>query len=150
MPASTTPDRSYPETEPPGHGRAVLAESLYLANLLLIPGLAFLALAVLFRRRDPAHSPLAAAHLEQTFYASLWAGILLVIVNLTIVLLGGYSGAYTWVVVIVYFTVCHSTLVLLGMFGLAKALAGQCFHFPLVGPKLPAGCAALKRVGGLL
>ena len=57
-----------------------------------------------------------------------------------IMLLGGYSGAHTWVLVILYFTVCHSTLVLLGVVGLAKAMAGQCWRYPLIGRPLPAGC----------
>jgi uncharacterized Tic20 family protein len=39
-------------------------------------------------------------------------------------------------VVVLYFTTCHATLVLLGVLGLAKALAGQCYRFPLVGRAL--------------
>ena len=77
--------------------------------------------------------------------ASLWAGGLLVIVNGLILLLGGYQGAATWTLVILYFTLAHSSLVMLGILGLAKALAGQCFRFPLVGPPLPAGCGSLAR-----
>jgi hypothetical protein len=34
-----------------------------------------------------------------------------------------------------YFTCIHSTLVLLGAFGLAKALAGQAWRYPLIGPR---------------
>jgi hypothetical protein len=129
---------------PAGQTLAVAAECLYLANLLLLPGIAFLVLAVLFLRSDASAPPLAAAHLEQTFSATLWAGILLVVVNVAIVLLGGYRGAYTWTLVILYFTVCHSALVLLGMLGLAKALAGKCWRFPLVGRALPAGCGGMR------
>ena len=62
------------------------------------------------------------------------------VVNGLILLLGGYTGAHTWVLVILYFTVCHSTLVLLGVVGLSKAMAGQCWRYPLVGRPLPAGC----------
>jgi 4-hydroxybenzoate polyprenyltransferase len=122
-------------------GLAILAEALYLANLLAIPGVGFLILVALYRRRGKDSPPLATAHLGQTFYASLWAGVLLVIVNALILLLGGYQGVHTWVVLIIYFTVCHSTLVLFGVFGLAKAMAGQCWRFPLIGPRLPEGCA---------
>ena len=138
MPPSAA-DRPY---EPaPGEGLAVAAESLYLTNLLLVPGLAFLALLWLyFTRRDVA-PPLAVAHLQQTVSASLWAGVLLVGVNGAILLLGGYDGPNVWTVVIVYFTVFHSTLVMLGILGLAKAMAGQCWRFPLVGRPLPPGCA---------
>ena len=81
-----------------------------------------------------------AAHLAQTFFASLWAGGLLVVVNLAIVLLGGYQGVHTWVVLILYFTVCHSTLVLLGVIGLTKAMAAQCWRYPLIGRPLPTDC----------
>jgi hypothetical protein len=137
MPPSAEPGEVLGEV--PGLGLAVAAESLYLANLLLLPGLAFLVLAGLHLRAGVDTPRLAAAHLAQTFAASLWAGGLLVAVNGLILLLGGYRGAHTWVLVILYFTVCHSTLVLLGVVGLAKAMAGQCWRYPLVGLPLPAG-----------
>jgi hypothetical protein len=123
-----------------GTGLAIAAESLYLANLLLLPGISFLILLYLALRAGPDTPPLAKAHLSQTVAASLWAGGLLVVVNALILLLGGYTGAHTWVPVILYFTVCHSTLVLLGVVGLAKAMAGQCWRYPLVGRPLPPGC----------
>lgn len=124
----------------PGEGLAVAAESLYLANLLLVPGLAFAALVWIHLTRRPGAPPLAIAHLDQTVSASLWAGVLLVGVNAAILLLGGYDGPDVWTVVILYFTVFHSTLVLLGILGLAKAMAGQCWRYPLVGWPLPPGC----------
>jgi len=128
------------DAAPAGGALAVTAEGLYLANLLLLPAVSFLFLAALFLRRKPDTPPLAAAHIEQTFAASLWAGVLLVAVNLLILALGGYRGVHTWVLVILYFTVCHSTLVLFGIVGLSKALAGQCWRFPVVGRPLPLGC----------
>lgn len=123
-----------------GVGVAVAAESLYLTNLLLLPGLGFLVLLWLWRRYRDEGSPLARSHLSQTLSASLWAGVLLVLANGLILLFGGYSGAYTWVVIITYFTLCHSMLVVFGAFGLAKAMAEQCWRFPLVGRPLPADC----------
>ena len=139
---SGEPDRG---TAAAGLRLAVTAESLYLANLLLLPGIAFLALVYLALRAGPDTPKLAAAYLGQTVAGSLWAGGLLVVVNVLIVLLGGYSGAHTWVLVILYFTVCHSTLVLLGVVGLAKAMAGQCWRYPLIGRPLPAGCSTGHR-----
>ena len=64
--------------------------------------------------------------------------------NVFIILLGGYDGPYTWMIVILYFTICHSTLILLGMMGLAKALAGKCYRFPLIGRRLPDGCDRMR------
>ena len=135
-------NRSLPDhnATPAGSGLAIAAESLYLANLLLLPGISFLVLLYLALRAGPDTPPLAKAHLGQTVTASLWAGGLLVVVNGLILLLGGYTGAHTWVLVIIYFTVCHSTLVLLGVVGLSKAMAGQCWRYPLVGRPLPPGC----------
>jgi hypothetical protein len=128
------------DAAPAGAVLAIAAESLYLANLLLIPGISFVILLYLALRAGPDTPPLAKAHLGQTLTASLWAGGLLVVVNALILLLGGYTGAHTWVLVILYFTVCHSTLVLLGVVGLSKAMAGQCWRYPLVGRPLPVGC----------
>ncbi len=112
---------------------AILAEALYLANLLLLPGLAFGALLWLFWTRRPQAPDLAVNHLNQTVAASLWAGALLIAANLLIIALGGYQSANTWTVVIVYFTTCHASLVLLGMVGLSKAMSGQRWRFPIVG-----------------
>ncbi|MDD5330816.1 MAG: hypothetical protein PHX38_12510 [Sulfuricella sp.] len=133
MPASAGSPEAPPEIEIPGQALAIWAETLYLVNLLLAPGLAFLALLWLYLRRPPATPPLAVCHLRQAISASLWAGALLVFANVLIILLGGYSAPSTWVVVILYFTTCHSTLVLFGVFGLAKALAGQQYVYPLLG-----------------
>ena len=133
-------DEPNADAMPRGEGLAVAAESLYLANLLLAPGLAFAGLLWLYLARRREAAPLAAAHLDQTVSASVWAGVLLVGVNGAILLVGGYEGPNVWTVVIVYFTVFHSMLVLLGIVGLAKAMAGQCWRYPLVGRPLPPGC----------
>lgn len=131
---STLAESPVPGDDPiPGQGIAVAAEALYLVNLLLLPGLGFLGLLWLYGRcRDDA-PPLAQGHLRQTLSASLWAGALLVFANLLIIALGGYYAAWTWVIVILYFTTAHTTLVMLGIVGLARALAGQPFRYPWIG-----------------
>lgn len=121
------------EQETPGQTLAVWAEILYLSNLLVAPGFAFAALLWLYFKRPADMPALALCHLRQTISASLWAGALLIIANVAIILLGGYAAANTWVIVIIYFTTCHSTLVLLGVLGLSKAMAGQKYVFPLLG-----------------
>lgn len=125
------------EPEAAGSTLAILAEALYLANLLLAPGLAFAILVWLYMKHIGSAAPLARCHLRQTLSASLWAGVLLVIVNTVIIALGGYRAPHTWVVVVLYFITAHSTLVLLGILGLAKAMAGKLYVYPLVGRPCP-------------
>lgn len=121
------------DTQPAGQSLAVTAEVLYLTNLLLLPGLAFIALIIVYVRYIKLAPPLAACHLRQTVSASLWAAMILIIVNSMIIALGGYTSSWTWVIVILYFTLCHAALVLIGTMGLAKAMAGKLYRFPLVG-----------------
>jgi hypothetical protein len=129
-------EQQQPEPVVPGQGLAVTAEALYITNLLLLPGLAFIALVIVYIRNIRTAPALAVCHLRQTLSASLWAGALLLVANIIIVLLGGYRSPNTWMVVIIYFTTCHAMLVLLGVLGLARAMAGQCFRYPLVGRPL--------------
>lgn len=120
----------------PGQNLAVLAEGLYLANLLLVPGIAFAILCWLWLKNKDSAPPLARRHLTQTTFVSLWGGLLIVVASGLFIVFGGLHWEWTWVLVIMYFTCIHSTLVMFGMFGLAKAMAGQAWRFPLIGPAL--------------
>jgi len=117
----------------PGYTLAVASEAIYLVNLMLAPGLAFLVLCVVWWRFHRSAPPLARCHLAQTMSASLWAGALLVAANGLIIAIGGYDAPGTWVVVVLYFTACHSSLIFFGAVGLARAMSGRTYRFPLVG-----------------
>lgn len=117
----------------PGYGIAVAAEALYLINLMIAPGLAFVALLALWLKHRHGSPALARNHLAQTVAGSVWAGILLIGANVAIILLGGYDAPYTWVVVILYFVTCHATLIFFGAIGLARALSAQTYRYPLIG-----------------
>lgn len=123
--------------EKAGQNLAVIAEALFLANLLLAPGIAFAILLWLWLRYKDDAPPLARQHLTQATLVSLYGGLLIVSLIALFILVGGLYWEYTWVAVILYFTCIHSTLVLFGMFGLIKALAGQTWRFPLIGPRNP-------------
>ena len=122
--------------EKAGQSLAVLAEALYLINLLLLPGLAFAGLFALWLKNKDSAPPLARQHLRQTTFVSLVGGFLIVTLSGLILALGGLDWAWTWVVLVLYFTCIHSTLVLFGMYGLIKAMSGQVWRFPLIGPPL--------------
>lgn len=119
---------------PPGQRLAILAEALFLANLLVLPGLAFLGLLWLWRRHVASAPPLARQHLRQAVVVSLWGGVLIVLCSALLLALGGWSWSGTWVLLILYFTCVHSALVVFGSIGLARAMAGQPYRYPLIGP----------------
>jgi uncharacterized Tic20 family protein len=119
---------------------AVLAQSLYLINLLLVPGIAFAFLLLLYFLKRKQADPFTLNHLQQTVFATLWAGLIIFAVLGFILLLGGVDGPYVWMIAIMYFTLAHSSFIILGMIGLIKALAGQCWRYPLIGKTLPDGC----------
>jgi hypothetical protein len=127
---------------------AIAAASLYLANLLILPGIAFLILVALAGWRKQERGALASAHLQQAIGASLWAGGLLI--GLVLLVLGMAElvglGIWVWMLLILYFVTCHATLVLLGVIALTRALAGACWRYPLIGRPLPPGCARLSRL----
>lgn len=118
---------------PAGQNLAIAAESLYLANLLAAPGLGFAAIAWLRWRHQASASPLARCHLDQAFWVSLWGGALLVSITTIFLALGGLAWEGTWVLVVMYFTCVHSALVMFGIIGLAKAMAGKPYVYPLIG-----------------
>ena len=121
--------------EKAGQNLAVLAEALFLINLLLAPGIAFAILLWLWLKNKDSAPPLARQHLKQATFVSLWGGLLIISLTALFILVGGLYWEYTWVAVILYFTCIHSTLVLCGMFALIKALAGQAWRYPLIGPR---------------
>ncbi len=121
-----------------GQSLAVTAAALFLLNLLALPGLAFLILAGLWLKVGPDAPPLARQHLKQATYVSFWGGLLSVGLSAAILLAGGLLSAWTWVVLILYFTCIHSTLILLGMIALIKAMNGQIWRYPLIGPTVDA------------
>ncbi len=111
---------------------AILAEALFLANLLLIPLIPFLVLFYLFRKY--AHKPESVAynHLRQTFIASILAGIFIVLIAGFFYFFSSTSAAVTWTIIITYLTCVHSLFVMLGIYGLSKAMGGYRVKFPLI------------------
>jgi uncharacterized Tic20 family protein len=124
------------EEEKAGQNLAVLAEALYLINLLLLPGIAFVLLLGLWLKYKDSAPALARQHLKQTTFVSMIGGFMIIVLSALILALGGLNWEWTWVILIIYFTCVHSTLVLLGMYALIKAMNGQTWRFPLIGPAI--------------
>ena len=110
------------------HSQAGWAYVWYLLNISFLPGLGFLMLLLLWQRSRKRCQVFANAHARQGIIASILAGILLTVVSTAIVLVGGLSSPYTWVILILYFTLCHSALIILGIVGYARSSAGKRFE----------------------
>ena len=125
-----------------GKDSAVLIESLYVANLLILPGLAFIALLYLFMTKRNSLPALAGSHLEQTMSACVWIAFMLFTASTTIMIMrfSGVEDVTLWMIVVILFTILHASMVFLGILGLAKALAGKCYRYPVVGKQLPDDC----------
>ncbi|SHF72583.1 hypothetical protein SAMN04487965_2549 [Microbulbifer donghaiensis] len=101
------------------------AQILYLLNFLLLPGIAFILLLVLWYRTDPVAASLQRQHLASAIKWALIGGGLLVIVPLAyIVLTAGKST--TAIALLVTAWVCiHGLLVLIGAHGLMRAASNR-------------------------
>lgn len=119
----------------PGPALAVVAESLFLINLMLAPGIAFLVLVALWLRHHDHADPLVRNHLRQTVVTSIWGGALLVSISVVIFILGGFDNPWSWVIGVLYFILFHAGLILLGVLGLVRAINGRSWRYPLVGPR---------------
>ena len=108
-----------------GKSLAITAEALYLVNLMLAPGLAFLLLLGLYWFNRHSTDALAINHLSQTVGVSITGGILIAIATGIFLYLGGMKSGYTLMTVLFYFTFIHSSLIFMGVFGLVKAMAGN-------------------------
>ena len=123
------------EEQQPGQNLAVAAELFFLLNLVFLPVIGFIILLGLYLRYKNHASALVRCHLRQTFVASIWAGVMLVLVNGLIIFLGGYDSPSVWVIVILYLTSIHSAFIMFGTFGLTRAMNGKHYHYPLIGRK---------------
>ena len=119
-----------------------MAESLYVANLLIIPFLGFMILGFIFLKRHGNAPPLAQSHLEQTISASIGIAVMFIAFAGIIMLLRmwGLEDVGVWIIVVIVFTIIHATMVLFGVLGLARAMAGKCWRYPVFGHALPDDC----------
>lgn len=141
--------------------KSVQAQALYLANLLALPGIAFVLLAFLYRKlvwltkpssirdtsdlnlhqctdlkqRRAIESSVGQDEIDQSHVrAAFW---LSVIGGVSVV--GGCSLIYfvmgntsqAWPLIIVYFTTMHTSFVLWGMFNIARAMSARLPFFKL-------------------
>lgn len=102
---------------------AIIYQSLYLSNLLLIPGLSFFYLLWLFyKHRD--EKGWHRIHLYRCVQLSVLAGLFVIVIPLIVVFLAKQFEA-SIMIMIVYFVTIHASFVMLGMFNIARAMANK-------------------------
>ncbi len=102
---------------------AIIAQSLYLANLLVLPGVAFIVLAFYFKTHFKKPGS-ARFHLYRAVQLSVINGILLAIVPLIYILLA--ANFSTALMLTIFYVVCmHTAFVMLGMLNLSRAMVAK-------------------------
>lgn len=106
---------------------AIAAQSLYLINLLALPGITLLILCLLRWKYRHSSNTLGRCHLQQACLISGW--FCLIVIGgggaLWMLLAGNAAGI---AMTVLYLIVMHTGFVLFGIFALAKAISGQHFH----------------------
>lgn len=117
---------------------AVIYQSMYLANLLLLPGVFFIILLYYFYQYHQSKNDndgikgnsykikmrnrgIGKIHLIRSIQLSVVAGVLLAVIPLLVICLS--SQLQTSIMVgLVYFVIIHAGFVLIGMFNLSRAM----------------------------
>jgi len=100
---------------------AIIYQSLYLMNLLLIPGASFLLLLWFFAKKNKQLG-WQRIHLYRSVQLSALAGFFILIIPL-VVLVTTDAFEASLMVMIIYFVTMHAAFVLLGMLNLSRAMA---------------------------
>lgn len=100
---------------------AIIYQSLYLSNLLLVPGASFLVLVYYFLQNKPI-THFNRIHLIRTIQISLLAGVLLGLAPIFYILYSNEFGSSV-MISIFYFVTLHTGFVLIGMLNLARAMS---------------------------
>lgn len=102
---------------------SVIYQSLYLLNLLLLPGIAFIVLCFLFKK-NKTQLGLQKIHLYRSVQLSLAAAFFIAFIPLAIIYLATDFQA-SLMVMLVYIVTMHALFVLLGMFNISRAMANK-------------------------
>mgnify|MGYP000244676791 CR=1 FL=1 len=92
-------------------------------NLTFLPVLSFIVL--LLKLNKFTVNSLAARHLKFAFKLNLVAGAALILVSILMILLGGFNSGWTWVFVITYFVLVHTIFIVIAVWALIRAWAGN-------------------------
>jgi len=100
--------------------RAAVASLL---NLTFLPGIAFVWLLLQLKKSPPGS--IEHYHILFGIKLNLLAFFVLFFISGVMIITGGFHSAYTWMYVITYFTFVHTIFILIAVWALVRAWAGQ-------------------------
>ena len=94
-----------------------------LLNLTLLPIIGFIGLLVIYKKTQPG--AIDRYHAVLGIKINVVAAIALLLVSALMIFLGGFDSPWTWVYVISYFTIIHTTFIVFALWALVRAWSGQ-------------------------
>ena len=103
--------------------RASNATVASLLNLTFLPIIGFIWLMVLSSKTQPG--TIAHYHTSLGIKLNIMAAVALGVVSSLMIFLGGFNSVWTWVYVICYFTLGHSTFIIIAVWAMIRSWSGQ-------------------------
>ena len=103
--------------------RASNAALASLLNLTLLPVIGFIVLLLIYRQTKS--ETIDRYHAILGIKINVSAAAALFVVSALMILLGGFDSPWTWVYVISYFTIVHTTFIMFAVWALVRAWSGE-------------------------
>ena len=113
-------DQSQTKLQLKNAANAALASIL---NLTLLPVISFIALFLIYKKTTANN--IDHYHAVLGMKINIIAAIILFFVSGLMILLGGFNSPWTWVYVISYFTIVHTTFIVIALWALVRSWSGD-------------------------
>lgn len=92
-------------------------------NLTLLPVIGFIALYIIYKKTKPNN--IDHYHAVLGMKINIIAAFALFVVTALMIILGGFNSPWTWVYVISYFTIVHTTFIIIALWALVRSWSGD-------------------------
>lgn len=94
-----------------------------LLNLTVLPIIGFVMLVMLYKKTK--NDSISRYHATLGIKINIIAAVMLLLVSLVIILVSGLDSPWTWVYVISYFTIVHTTFIMTAIWSLVRSWSGN-------------------------
>ena len=92
-------------------------------NLTLLPVVSFIALVLIYKKTKP--NTIDHYHAVLGLKINIIAAIVLFVVTGLMIFFGGFNSPWTWVYVISYFTIVHTSFIIIALWALVRSWSGD-------------------------